>query len=72
MPRLGPIKREQLIKYLHSLGFEGPFPGTKHQIMTNGLIRFRLPNPHHRDISGGLLSRLLKEAGINRETWEKL
>jgi hypothetical protein len=72
VPRFGPIKREQFIKYLHSLGFEGPFPGTKHLIMTKGIIRFRLPNPHHHDIGTSLLSRLLKEAGISRETWEKL
>jgi hypothetical protein len=54
------------------LGFKGPFPGTKHQIMTKGMVRFRLPNPHQSDISTGLLLRLLKEAGISRETWEKL
>jgi predicted RNA binding protein YcfA (HicA-like mRNA interferase family) len=72
MPHVVPIKRESLIKYLRSLGFEGPLPGTKHQIMKKDSIRFRLPNPHHNDISANLLSRLLKEAGISRETWEKL
>jgi hypothetical protein len=33
MPRLGPIKREDLIFYLRRLGFDGPFRGRKHQFM---------------------------------------
>lgn len=36
MPALGPIKRRDLIKYLRQLGFDGPFVGRKHQVMTKG------------------------------------
>jgi predicted RNA binding protein YcfA (HicA-like mRNA interferase family) len=35
-------------------------------------LRLRIPNPHHREIGKGLLSNILKEAGISREIWENL
>ena len=72
MPRLGPIKREELIRYLRVLGFEGPYSGKKHQFMLKGVVRLRIPNPHQRDIGRELLSRILKQAGIDKETWERL
>jgi len=72
VPRLGPIKREELIRYLRVLGFEGPYSGKKHQFMLKGVVRLRIPNPHQRDIGRELLSRILKQAGIDKETWERL
>jgi hypothetical protein len=33
MPRLGPIKREDFIRKLRPLGFDGPFPAKCHAIM---------------------------------------
>ena len=72
MPRLGPIKRAELITYLQILGFEGPYSGGKHQFMFKGMIRLRLPNPHRGDIGKELLSRILKQAGIEKDSWEKL
>ena len=72
MPRPGPIKRVELIKYLQILGFEGPYSGGKHQFMLKGVIRLRLPNPHRRDVGRELLSRILKQAGIDKDSWEKL
>lgn len=72
MPRLGPIKREELLRYLRALGFEGPYSGKKHQFMIKGMVRLRIPNPHQRDIGKELLSRILKQAGIDKDTWEKL
>ncbi|MEA1872788.1 MAG: type II toxin-antitoxin system HicA family toxin [Chloroflexota bacterium] len=72
MPRLGPIKRVELIRYLQILGFEGPYSGGKHQFMLKGTIRLRLPNPHRRDVGRELLSRILKQAGIDKDSWEKL
>ena len=72
MPRLGPIKRAELIRYLQILGFEGPYSGGKHQFMLKGMIRLRLPNPHKNDVGKELLSRILKQAGIDRDTWDKL
>lgn len=72
MPRFGPIKRDDFIRYLRSLGFEGPFSGTKHQFMIKKELRLRIPNPHEGDISRQLLVKILRQAGISRETWEKL
>ncbi|MCC6130401.1 MAG: type II toxin-antitoxin system HicA family toxin [Acidobacteria bacterium] len=72
MPAIGPIKRRDLIRYLLQLGFEGPFSGGKHQFMTRGERTLRIPNPHEGDISQGLLMRILRQAGIAREEWERL
>ena len=72
MPAFGPIKRSELIFYLRKLGFSGPHGGGRHQFMQKGDIRVILPNPHRGDISTRLLNRLLKQAGISREAWERL
>ena len=72
MPQLGPIRRAELIRYLQILGFEGPFSGGKHQFMLKGVIRLRLPNPHKKDVGRELLSRILKQAGVDKDSWEKL
>jgi len=72
VPRPGPIKRAELIRYLQILGFEGPYSGGKHQFMLRGMIRLRLPNPHRKDVGRELLSRILKQAGIDKDSWEKL
>lgn len=72
MPRLGPIKRKELIRFLRILGFEGPYSGGKHQFMIKGEITLRIPNPHQSDIGKELLTKILKQAKIDRETWEKL
>ena len=72
MPRLGPIKREQLIRYLRTLGFKGPYSGSRHQFMKKDQIRLWIPNPHHGEIGKEFLSRILKQADVSRETWEKL
>lgn len=72
MPHLGPIKRKDLIYYLRQLGFEGPYSGTKHQLMMRGNTTLRIPNPHQGDIGESLLVRILKQGRISRAEWEKL
>ena len=72
MPVIGPIKRKELIYYLHRLGFSGPYSGGKHQFMIKGNTRVRIPNPHKSDISKNLLNKILIEAGINKIEWESL
>ena len=72
MPRFGPIKRQDLIYYLEQLGFDGPFFGRKHQIMTKDAITLRLPNPHRSDVGRELLIRILRQAHIDRDEWERL
>lgn len=72
MPRIGPIKRRDLIRYLRVMDFEGPYSGGKHQFMVKGKLTLRLPNPHQSDIGKELLSRILRQAKIDKHAWEKL
>ena len=74
MPHVGPIKRKDLIYYLRQLGFEGPYSGGNHQYMLKRKenITLVIPNPHRGDIGESLLVRILKQAKIDRATWEKL
>jgi predicted RNA binding protein YcfA (HicA-like mRNA interferase family) len=58
MPRFGPIRRRDLIRYLTRLGFEGPYSGGKHQFMVKDDITVRLPNPHQGDIGQEFLARI--------------
>ncbi len=71
MPPYGAIKRRDLIRCLRQLGFEGPYSGGKHQFMVKGDVTLRVPNPHPGDISRELLARILRQAGISKEEWEK-
>lgn len=72
MPAFAPVKRRDLIRYLKELGFEGPYSGGKHQFMAKGEITVRVPNPYQTDIGRELLARILRQAGINKDDWEKL
>ena len=72
MPRLGPVSRNDLVRHLKRLGFDGPYTGGRHQFMTRGGLRLRIPNPHRGDIGRELLARILRQAGISREEWESL
>jgi predicted RNA binding protein YcfA (HicA-like mRNA interferase family) len=72
MPRFGPLKRKDLIRYLRRLGYEGPYSGGKHQFMVKGEATLSVPNPHQADIGKELLSRILRQAKIDKDIWEKL
>ena len=71
MPPFGPVRRSELVRALRALGFDGPYSGGKHQFMVRGSATLRIPNPHQGDIGRELLSRILRQAGVDRETWEK-
>ncbi len=72
MPPFAPIHRRDFIQALRRAGFNGPFTGGKHEFMVRGELRLVLPNPHRGDIGKDLLVRLLRQAQISREEWEKL
>ena len=72
MPRLGSIKRRDLIHYLRQLGFDGPYSGGKHEYMIKNGPPLILPNPHQGDLSKSLLARILRQGGISRKDWEGL
>jgi len=61
MPSLNPVSRRELVRKLKGLGFEGPFPGGKHQWMRRGGLRLT--------IDPGLIRRILRQAGITLEEW---
>lgn len=65
------ISRRELIRKFRSLGYLGPFSGTKHQFMKKDEQKVRIPNPHGSgDISIGLVKELLRQAGISDEDWD--
>jgi predicted RNA binding protein YcfA (HicA-like mRNA interferase family) len=69
MPSLSPVSRRELVRKLTALGFEGPFPGGKHEWMRRGELRVTIPNPHRGGIDPGLIRRILRQAGIPLEEW---
>ena len=69
MPSLDPLSRRELVRKLKGLGFEGPFPGGKHQWMRRGGLRLTIPNPHGGAIDPGLIRRILRQAGIRVDEW---
>lgn len=75
MPKLGPTKHKQLVKHLRQLGFDGPFgQGRSHSIMIRGGRTLTIPNKHGSGVINdvGLLKRILRQAGVTVEEWEKL
>ena len=72
MPPFRPIKRKELINALKEAGFEGPYAGGRHEFLVKGQLRLILPNPHQGEIGKDLLARILRQAKLTREEWEKL
>lgn len=68
MPAIGPIKRRELIAYLRALGFAVAIA----KYMKGRGRKLRIPNPHTEDVGRGLLVRILRQGGIDREEWETL
>ncbi|HPA45107.1 MAG TPA: type II toxin-antitoxin system HicA family toxin [bacterium] len=64
------ISRKVLIQKFHSLGFEGPISGGKHQFMKKDALKVRIPNPHSSgEIHISLLKEILHQAGISWDEW---
>ncbi len=70
MPRA--ISWRRLIQNFRKLGFEGPYSGGKHLFMKKGALKIHIPSKHKGDISAGLVNEILRQAGINKEEWDKL
>ncbi|MEY2499436.1 MAG: hypothetical protein QOD12_2992 [Verrucomicrobiota bacterium] len=68
--RLTPISQKDLIKRLHSLGWEGPEYRSDHPFMLKeGRPPLKIPNPHSHGISVDLLKKILKQANVSRSEW---
>jgi predicted RNA binding protein YcfA (HicA-like mRNA interferase family) len=74
MPKLVPLKPNEVIKKLRRLGFVGPFPGGKHKRMVHFQKKKIVPIPFHkgRNVSVGVIREIINEVGISREEWIKL
>lgn len=70
MPR--NISRRKLIQKLHKFGFNGPHPGGRHLYMIKGELKIRVPNPHPGDISKSLAIKIINQAGISHNEWDKV
>jgi hypothetical protein len=76
MSRWTPCKRQDFVRRLRALGFDGPWSGTRHQFMTRGDHRLTIPtNPEY---SVPQLRMLIREAekilgkNVSLEDWEGL
>ena len=47
----------------------GPFAGGKHLFMVKDERRLAIPNPHKGEVGPALLSRILRQAGVERDVW---
>lgn len=59
MNRWNPCQRSIFIRRLRSLGFKGPFSGTKHQFMT--IANYRQTIPSNDEYSVPQLRMMIKE-----------
>ena len=72
MAKLSPISWPHLVRKLKTFGFEDPYRGGKHPYMVKGDLVLTIPNPHKKEISVGLLVRILRQANIEKEEWIKV
>ncbi len=72
MPKIPPCTRNEMIRKLKRLGFDGPFSGGKHSYMKRGKFRLIIPNPHRGQIDSSLIKEILKQAQIRKEDWLKV
>lgn len=76
MPKWNPCKRQDFIRRLRRLGFEGVFSGAKHQFMLRGQNRLTLPS--NEEYSVPQLRMMLREVGamlgreVSLDEWSRL
>jgi predicted RNA binding protein YcfA (HicA-like mRNA interferase family) len=67
--KLSPISWPNLVRKLKEFGFNGPYRGGKHPYMVKGDLVVTLPNPHRKEIGMDLLTRILKQANLDKDQW---
>ena len=76
MSKWNPCKRHEFVRKLRTLGFEGPYSGSKHHFMTIG--HYRLTVPSNSEYSVPQLKMMVREVGeivgrdISLEEWKSL
>lgn len=66
------ISWRKFVQNFRKLGFEGPYSGGKHLFMKKGSLKVHIPSKHKGDISAGLVNEILRQAGIDKQEWDKL
>ena len=69
MPK--PVSRREIIRRFRALGWEGPHAGGNHAFMVRGQLKVRIPNPHGADIDWSLMKRILQQADISPDEWDR-
>ena len=75
MSRWTPCKRREFIRRLRSMGFDGPFSGSRHQFLVYAENRLTIPS--NEEFSVPQLRMMLREAGeilgreIAQQEWER-
>jgi len=73
---MAPITRKELTRRLQKLGFEGPFPGGRHDFMRRSTDRLKVALPRadakSREIGVELQKRILREVGATSREWMAL
>ncbi len=71
---LTPIPAREVIRKLRQLGYQGPSPGGKHSFMWHPQTGQRITIPTHgkRDLKIGTLRAIVRQAGVDVDTWENL
>jgi predicted RNA binding protein YcfA (HicA-like mRNA interferase family) len=74
MPKLTPLKANEVIRKLRALGFAGPIPGGRHVHMIHHARKKVIPIPTHsnKEIGVGLLRKIIREAEVSVEEWQGL
>jgi len=67
MRRLTPLSRREVIRKLRAADWSGPEPGGRHSTMHKGTRTALVPNPHKRDVSVGLIRKIIRDAGLSAE-----
>lgn len=74
MPKLTPLKSNEVIRKLRALGYNGPIPGDRHVHMVHYASQKIIPVPSHgnKDVGVGLLRKIVRDAGVSADDWQKL
>jgi predicted RNA binding protein YcfA (HicA-like mRNA interferase family) len=68
------IPAREVIRKLRRLGYLGPSPGGKHPLIWHPQTGQRITFPMHgkRDLKIGTLRAIVRQAGVDVDTWESL
>ena len=72
MPKLVPIKPQKFVKILIELGFQKRDAEGSHVFFTNSNGRTTVIPVHGKDLSKGLLRKILNDIDLSVEEYDKL